>query len=209
MMLARLSGSSMSVVSLRPRPWFAEAERLTDERKAVTWKLHPPVKNEEPILQILLEAKKITEADIERALADQREPKPLVDELRRRGRCYGNSSKGFTVIDLLLMRDVIDGWDLGQALAHPLKMDFVDAGKIRVSWDVKAMVSRDVMERFQVIPLMVDDGKRMVAVADPRDREEMEALRRAIPHELHITCSGPVCFQRAYIRYYGASEIDD
>ncbi len=79
--------------------------------------------------------------------------------------------------ELLVEKKLIGEETLIKALAKQHGLKYVDLDKFLVPHNVTEMVSEDMMRRFNVLPLGMDNGKLKVAISDPMDLELIDTLR--------------------------------
>jgi type IV pilus assembly protein PilB len=111
-----------------------------------------------PLGALLIEEGLLTEAQLDAALAEQaRTGKPL-------GR-------------LLIEQGTISEVELVRTLAHQVGLEFVDLGDFTIDGSVTALVTESLARRYQAIPLTWDEGKLVVAMADPSNVFAVDDIR--------------------------------
>jgi type IV pilus assembly protein PilB len=109
-----------------------------------------PIKNI-PIGQILLETNTISPQQLEKALQIQKE----------------NGSKKLG--DILVDSGIITEKDLMKALEQRLKVPFVDLGELTIEGSAPGLISREMAEKYTVIPIASKAKTLTVATCDPHE----------------------------------------
>lgn len=109
--------------------------------------------------EVLVEQGLAKEEDIEKALAEQK---------KRRGKRLG---------EVLVEMGVIAEPALFRTLAKKFHMPFVDLDEIEVDPKASDAVSREVIEKYRVLPLDRDETTLTVAISDPLRTEIHDVLR--------------------------------
>jgi type IV pilus assembly protein PilB len=122
----------------------------------------------------------LTQARLDAALAEQRATaKPL-------GR-------------ILIEAGVISESDLVRMLARQVGLDFVDLGEASVDPSVATLIPEALARRYQALPIQWDEGRLIVAMADPSNVfavDDIRALTASTPRSTRSrrkrpTSSGP------------------
>jgi type IV pilus assembly protein PilB len=108
--------------------------------------------------QILLEMGALDEAGLVKGLDVQRE-------------------KGGALGQILLEQGLIQETDLLQALADQYGMPPVDLKEIEIPAEVIQMVSSDMAQMYQIVPITFEENVLTVAMADPRNYHALDDLR--------------------------------
>jgi type IV pilus assembly protein PilB len=111
-----------------------------------------------PLGALLIEEGLLTEAQLDAALAEQsRSGKPL-------GR-------------LLIEHGTISETELVRTLARQVGLEFVDLSDWTIDGSVASLVSESLARRYQAIPIGWEDGKLVVAMADPSNVFAVDDIR--------------------------------
>ncbi|MBE7466465.1 MAG: Flp pilus assembly complex ATPase component TadA [Planctomycetes bacterium] len=111
-----------------------------------------------PIGQILIEMGVLDEQQLEQGLAAQNE-------------------KGGVIGQLLVELGFISKEDVLQALAMQHQMPVVNLSELEIPAEVVKMVSVDMAQMYQIVPIDFADGVLTVAMADPRNVNALDDLR--------------------------------
>ncbi len=111
-----------------------------------------------PLGALLIDEGLLTEAQLDAALAEQsRSGKPL-------GR-------------LLIEQGTISETELVRTLARQVGLEFVDLSDWTIDGSVASVVSESLARRYQAIPIGWDEGKLVVAMADPSNVFAVDDIR--------------------------------
>jgi type IV pilus assembly protein PilB len=111
-----------------------------------------------PLGSLLIEEGLLTDAQLDAAVAEQaRTGKPL-------GR-------------LLIEQGTISEAELVRTLARQVGLEFVDLGDRTIDGSVAALVNEALARRYQAIPIGWEDGKLVVAMADPSNVFAVDDIR--------------------------------
>jgi type IV pilus assembly protein PilB len=111
-----------------------------------------------PLGSLLIDEGLLTEAQLDAAVAEQaRSGKPL-------GR-------------LLIEQGTISEAELVRTLARQVGLEFVDLNDRTIDGSVAALVSESLARRYQAIPVGWEDGKLVVAMADPSNVFAVDDIR--------------------------------
>lgn len=117
-----------------------------------------------PLGELLLELGLIDQPTLDAALAIQREETPR----RKLG-------------DILLDRNFVSEVRLVEAVSFQLGFPYVDLDAIQIDRELVAQVPHKWCVAHRFVPVRVEQGRALVAFADPLDREDLDAARRSFP----------------------------
>jgi type IV pilus assembly protein PilB len=119
-----------------------------------------------PLGALLIDEGLLTEAQLDAALTEQsRTGKPL-------GR-------------LLIEQGTISETELVRTLSRQVGLEFVDLGDFTIDGSVTSLVSESLARRYQAIPIGWEDGKLVVAMADPSNVFAVDDIRALAGAEVH------------------------
>ena len=133
---------------------------------------------------LLLAAKKITEEQLEQALALQKESKQRL---------------GTT----LITSGIITEEDLIEALRTQLGIDFIDLSKISIPTHLAQMVPKSIAEKYQVIPVKAVNDELYLAMVDPMNFYAIEEVKRAVRRRVIPMVSTAAAIERTISVLYG------
>jgi hypothetical protein len=137
--------------------------------------------NPEFILEILQESGLVTKGQLERVLSE--------------GGAGGAVAR-------LIENGVLSEEDYMRALAAHASMEFVDVSAMDVAEDVLAEVSRELAERFKVVPLARTEGGLVVAVSNPLDFDTFDSLAHVLGTTPEFVCGTPGAIREALFKWY-------
>ncbi|HEX5614059.1 MAG TPA: ATPase, T2SS/T4P/T4SS family [Acidimicrobiia bacterium] len=124
-----------------------------------------PLSDGTPLGALLLEKGLVTEAQLDAALAEQEQSgKPL-------GR-------------ILIESGTISETDLVATLARQVGLEFVDLGSMTIDPTVAALVPESLARRYQAVPILWEDSRLVVAMADPSNVFALDDIRAVIGSEM-------------------------
>ncbi len=135
-----------------------------------------------PMGRILVEAGLLTESQLERALAQQKETG------ERLGR-------------VILSMGLASQEDIAKAIAKQLAIDFVNISDLLLVEETLLRIPEQVARRHHVIPLAVEDGMIVLGMEDPLDIVAVDDLRKLTGMEVRVAVITPDAFQRALSQY--------
>ncbi len=108
----------------------------------------------------------------------------------------------------LVQLGVVSEDDVAEALAAQKGIPYVDPTRVQVDPSLVWKVSRHLAERRQIIPIGPSgDGKIVVAMADPEDREAIRELEFALNASVQPAVAAPGKLRRAIFRHYSMEPV--
>ncbi len=132
--------------------------------------------------QILVEEGLLTEAQLQRALQQQKETG------ERLGR-------------IILSLGLASQDDIANAIARQLGLEFVDLGEMLLDEEILLHVPEQLARRHHVIPIKVENGTMLLGMEDPLDIVAMDDLRKLTGLEIKRAVITPDAFQRILSQY--------
>jgi type IV pilus assembly protein PilB len=111
-----------------------------------------------PLGALLIDEGLLTEAQLDAALSEQ-------------------SKSGKPLGRLLIEQGTISEAELVRTLARQVGLEFVDLGDFTIDGSVAALVSESLARRYQAIPIGWEEGKLVVAMADPSNVFAVDDIR--------------------------------
>ena len=108
--------------------------------------------------EILVARGVVTEADLEKALVEQRQTKGFLGQI-------------------LLRRGVIKKRDLAEALEDQLGVSSVELSELMIPSEIASYLPENMVRTYRAIPFKVDDNVLSVAMADPLNLTAIESMR--------------------------------
>ncbi len=144
--------------------------------------------------EILVSEGLVNEAQIDEALAAQK-----VD----RGRPLG---------EILVSQGVVEQIDIQRSLAKKLGIPFVNLAEYQIPPDVIERLGEGVVRELEVIPISMFEGRLVVAMENPMDREAIEVIRFNCNVTVEAVMADVAGIRKAIDFYYSAaagSEFSD
>jgi len=114
--------------------------------------------------------------------------------------------KGGVIGQTLIELGYITEDDLLQALAYQHDMPVVDLKQADVPEDVIKMVSADMAQMYQVVPIGFEDNVLRVAMADPRNISALDDLRFLLSCNIAGAVATEAQIKEAIDRFYGSQK---
>jgi type IV pilus assembly protein PilB len=110
---------------------------------------------------------------------------------------------------LLIESGTISEADLVRTLARQVGLEFVDLADQIVDASVASLVSESLARRYQVIPIGWDDGRLVVAMADPSNVFAMDDIRALAGREIKTVVATATQIRETIERFYRMdSDVD-
>ncbi len=103
----------------------------------------------------------------------------------------------------LLRLGVVDEEQLTRALCTQFRLPFVNLAKSKLSPATVALLDRDVVDQFRVIPVKQEPTGLIVAVDDPDRMLALDDMRFRTGLEVRCALTTPSAFRAALAEYYG------
>ena len=108
--------------------------------------------------EILLARGAISEADLEKALAEQTQTRAFLGQI-------------------LLKRGLVKKRDLARALKDQIGVPFVELSELTVPAEMGSLLPENLVRMYRAVPFKVQDGVMDVAMADPLNLTAIESMR--------------------------------
>lgn len=160
-----------------------------------------------PLGQILVEQKKVGEAEVAAAAAAQKDAvakgrrlrlgeilvesgligeadiaAALEEQKKRRGKRIG---------EVLVEMGLVSEIEIARALARKFHVPFVDLDQLEVDPAAVALVPSDLIQRYRVLPLRFDETSLTIALSDPLAFEAIDMLRFSTGKKIVETVATP------------------
>jgi type IV pilus assembly protein PilB len=138
---------------------------------------------------ILIEAGKISLAQLNRALETQRKTKRRLGEV---------------LIDEGLFTEV----EIADTIAQQLSLERVDLDKIFIDQSIARSITKEVAQKHNVIPILIKDGKLIVAMSDPLNMFAIDDLSFITQKRVQPVIATKEQIERAIELYYSREATD-
>jgi type IV pilus assembly protein PilB len=144
-----------------------------------------------PLGALLIAEELITDAQLEAALGEQ----------ARTGRPLGR---------ILIEQGTITETELVRTLAHQVGLEFIDLNDVTIDGSVTSIVTESLARRYQAIPIGWDDGKLVVAMADPSNVFAVDDIRALAGAEVHpVVATASQILEIIERIYRDSGEVDE
>jgi type IV pilus assembly protein PilB len=109
---------------------------------------------------------------------------------------------GLPLGQLLVALGLITTRDLGEALAEQHALDFVDLSEAKLEDEALVLLPESVARRYSAVPVKVENGTLVVAVADPTNILAHDDLRLALDTDIQIVVADAAQLEDAMNRRY-------
>ncbi len=116
-------------------------------------------------------------------------------------------ASGVGVVDYLVANKVIRPQDVTQAKAAQFGAEVVQLAGMKLADEIIALIPRHVAKKYRVIPLFKDDGKVVVAIADPSDLATIDSLTHLLGAEIELRVASEPDIEAALNKYYGSGSM--
>jgi type IV pilus assembly protein PilB len=111
---------------------------------------------------------------------------------------------GLPLGQVLVALGLITTHDLAEALAEQHGLAFIDLGATKLDDESAVLLPESVARRYQALPVKVEDGTLVVAVADPTNVLAHDDLRLALGTDVRIVVADSVQLEEAMSGRYHA-----
>jgi general secretion pathway protein E/type IV pilus assembly protein PilB len=113
---------------------------------------------------------------------------------------------GVGVVDLLLANNIIRPADVTQAKAAQFGAEVVQLGGMKIEDEVISIIPRHIARKYRVIPILKNENKVAVAIADPSDLNTIDSLTHLLNAEIELRVASEQDIEAALNKYYGGAE---
>lgn len=126
-----------------------------------------------------------------------------VDEAR------GEMSGDHGVLDTMVAKGELMDESVTMAKAAQAGAEVIELDAIQLADDVISAVPRNVVKRFNAVPVYVSDDTVTMAIGDPTDLEAIDGLQVALGKQIEVRVASDKEIQNAISRYYGGKANRD
>lgn len=163
---------------------------MTSASTAPAMPLPPPAANRAPLGQLLVQAGKLQQRDLDRALAAQQEMGGLLGQV-------------------LVRLGLVSELDVAQAVARQLGIDFVAYEAFPALVPEIPQLTGEYLKSHHILPLSVEEGVLTVALAHPQDAFLPKALQLATGLRVRVYMALESDIQKAYAAPVEADQAED
>jgi type IV pilus assembly protein PilB len=93
--------------------------------------------------------------------------------------------------ETLIQLGLLDEDKVYRALAKQFELEYVDVDEVSISQEVLKLVPEDLMKKYNVLPLGMDNGRIKLVISDPLDLDALDMLRFRLNAELNYCLGSP------------------
>ena len=116
---------------------------------------------------------------------------------------------GEGVLDTLISRGEVMAQSITTAKASLAGAEVIELGAMKLEDAVIAAVPRNVVKRFNAVPVYATDDTVTMAVSEPSDLELIDGLQVALGKQVEVRVASEEEIEEAIGRYYGQKRGDD
>ena len=113
------------------------------------------------------------------------------------------------VIDVLVAKGELFEESVTMAKATQAGLEMVELEAMQLDDSVISAVPRNIVKRFNAVPIFASDDSVTMAMSDPTDLEAVDGLQVALGRQVDIQVASEKEIQNAIKRYYGGRENKD
>ena len=113
------------------------------------------------------------------------------------------------VIDVLVAKGELFDESVTMAKATQAGLEMVELEAMQLDDSVISAVPRNIVKRFNAVPIFANDDSVTMAMSDPTDLEAVDGLQVALGRQVDIQVASEKEIQNAIKRYYGGRENKD
>lgn len=107
--------------------------------------------------------------------------------------------------EILLKRGYVSVNQLNEALAFQAGIKKITLDDVSVGEDIISLVPAEIVNKHNVFPLAIEDGRLAIALSEPFNRQIMEELRLVSGYPIFRYYADPIQIERAILKFYGSN----
>ena len=112
----------------------------------------------------------------------------------------------FSIIDALIQLKYLDEEEMTTLLAQQFGMEILDLSSFSIPKEVIDAVPLDIVNQYQIIPVMIHDNVLTIAMSDPTDMTKLDTLRFILKRDVDAVIATEKQIKAAIDRYYATLE---
>ena len=100
-----------------------------------------------------------------------------------------SSNQKKPIVTYMLERQLVDSGELAQACSNQYGMSLVDLDAIKISTEMKQLISEDMMRKLMAVPLFTIGGALIIAVSDPHysfELNDIKVMTKLVPEPVIV-----------------------
>lgn len=106
------------------------------------------------------------------------------------------------IVDVILKKGFVTSTDLTAMLAQQYGMEMIDLTRYELPEEVISLLDRDVVKKYNVIPLGLHDNVLTIAMSDPTDVATLDALRYMLGRDVDAVVAPKVQIDKLINEHY-------
>ncbi|MFQ5344945.1 MAG: ATPase, T2SS/T4P/T4SS family [Mariprofundus sp.] len=160
------------------------------EEKHITTALEIQSRHKMRLGEILIDAGLITEEDLQHVLKEQKE-------------------RGMRLGEILLDEHTITEEDLLSALSKKFRLPTVDLDDYYINPLAAGEISRDIIEKYRILPIDTDEHALTIALSDPMEMEAYDRISFKTGKKIHEVMTTPSQLNRYIQKVLKEEPLDD
>lgn len=141
-----------------------------------------------------------------RRIGEMLAEKGCLTELQLEEALEVQKSQGGRIGEILVKKGYVTSDILHETLAEQFGMEYVDLATADIPKEAVDMVSETFARENVIFPLRFDEGKLVVATANPLDLAALDSLRFMVNIPIECVVSSPESIMEAQLKFYGIQE---
>ncbi len=113
------------------------------------------------------------------------------------------------LIDLLVEKGYTKYDDITAMLAEEFNIPLVSLHDLNIDKEIKSLVKPDVVHKYGVFPIAVNNGQLELAVSDPMDMDSVDNLSNMLKMPVDLRLATPAEIKAAIDEHYGVNAYGD
>jgi type IV pilus assembly protein PilB len=126
----------------------------------------------------------------------------VIDEKQLAAALERQKESGSSLGKVLLEMGVVKENQLAEVIAHELGLGYVDLLEFKINIQATSSIEESTAQRYTCIPIDFEDGKLVVAMADPTNIYALDDIRLSTGYEVKPVVSAREDINSAIQRYY-------
>lgn len=115
---------------------------------------------------------------------------------------------GLRLGETLIQQNIVTEDDILRTMQSQLKLPVIDLNRVVLADSVLKMLPENVVRKYSVLPVEIQNGQLLVATSDPTDYFAMDDLRLAAKMLVKPCLAKKIDILKAIDRFYGRSEAE-
>ncbi len=113
------------------------------------------------------------------------------------------------LIDLLVEKRYTKYDDITFMLAQEFNIPLISLRNLNIDDEVKTLVKEDIVRKYEVFPIAVNNGQLELAISDPMDMDSVDNLSHILKMPIDLRLAPPAEIKNAIDEHYGVNAYGD